>query len=68
MSRHKVDICSLHKVRWRGASGRLVEGKDSRYKLFWEGNDKDMDGVGISLAEKWVRQFLMLRVFQIESC
>ena len=54
ISRHKVDICSLQEVRWRGASARLVEGKDSRYKLFWVGNDKGMGSVGILLAEKWV--------------
>ena len=45
MSRHQVDICSLQEVRWRGASARLVEGKDSRYKLFWVGNDKAMGSV-----------------------
>ena len=54
MSRHKVDICGLQEVRWRGASVRLVEGKDSRYNLLWVGNDKDMGGVIILLAEKWV--------------
>ena len=54
MFRHKVDICSLQEVSWRGASARLVEGKDSRFKLFWVGNDKGMGGVGILLAEKWV--------------
>ena len=54
MSRHEVDICSLQEVRWRGASARLVEGKDSRFKLFWVGNDKGMGGVGILSAEKWV--------------
>ena len=54
MSRHKVDICGLQEVRWRGASVRLVEGKDSRYNLFWVGNDKDMGGAIILLAEKWV--------------
>ena len=54
MSRHKVDICGLQEVRWRGASTRLAEGKDSRFKLFWVGNDKGMGGVGILLAEKWV--------------
>ena len=45
MSRHQVDICSLQEVRWRGASAGLVEGKDSRYKLFWVGNDKAMGSV-----------------------
>ena len=52
MSRRKVDICGLQEVRWSGASARLVEGKHSRYKLFWVGNDKGMGGVGILLAEK----------------
>ena len=33
---------------------RLVEGNDSRYKMFWVGNDKGMGGFGILLAEKWV--------------
>ena len=32
MSKHKVDICGLQAVRWRGASAGLVEGKDSRFK------------------------------------
>ena len=50
MSRCQVDICGLQKVRWRGASARLVEGKDSRFKLFWVGNDEGMSGVGILLA------------------
>ena len=27
MSRHKVDICGLQEVRWRGASARLVKEK-----------------------------------------
>ena len=30
MSRRKVDICDLYEVRWRGASTRLVKGKDFR--------------------------------------
>ena len=51
----KIDICGLQEVRWRGASARLVEGKDSRYKMFWVGNGKSMSGVGILLAEKWVK-------------
>ena len=54
MSRRKADICGLQEVRWRGASARLVEGKGSRYKMFWEGNYKGMGGVAILLAEKWV--------------
>ena len=47
MSRRKVDICGLQEVRWRGVSAKFVEGKDSRFRLFWVGNDKGMGGVGI---------------------
>ena len=49
MSIHKVDICSFQEVRWRVASASLVEGKESRYKMFLVGNDK-----AILLAQKWV--------------
>ena len=68
MSRRKVDICGLQEVRWRGASARLVDGKGSRSKLFWVGNDKGMGGVGILLAEKWVEAIYYVNMFQIESC
>ena len=42
------------KVRWRGASARLVTGKDSKYKFFWLGINHGTSGVGVLLAEKWV--------------
>ena len=88
MSRHKVDICSLQEVRWRGASARLVEGKDSRFKLFWVGSEHQHQKLTSKIASihfsgnkiptppvlefywqksGW-RQFLMLSVFQTESC
>ena len=28
-------------------------GKDSRYKLFWSGNDNATGGVGVLLVEEW---------------
>ena len=58
MCRRKVDISGLQEVRWRGASARLVERKDSRFKLFQAGTDKGMGGVGILLAESWVETIL----------
>ena len=54
MCRSNVDICGLQEVRWRGASARLVKGKDFRYKMFWVENEKDMGGVRILLVEKWM--------------
>ena len=32
----------------------MIEGKNSSHKLFWIGNDKGADGVGVLLVEKWV--------------
>ena len=52
MRRLKVDTCGLQEVRWRGVSARLVKGKDSRFKLFWVGNDNGMGGVGILFNRK----------------
>ena len=31
MSRRMVEMCCLQEVRWRGASARLIQGKDSHY-------------------------------------
>ena len=52
MRRRKVDTCGLQAVRWKGVSARLVKGKDSRFKLFWVGNDNGMGGVGILFNRK----------------
>ena len=32
---------------------KQIVGKDSRFKLFWSGNDKGTGGVGVLLAEEW---------------
>ena len=55
MCRRKADICGLQEGKQGGACGRLVEGKDSRYQIIWVGNDKDMSGVAMLLAGKWVK-------------
>ena len=50
----RVDLCCLKEIRWRGASARMIEGKDSRYKIFWIENEKGRCGVGILLSEEWI--------------
>ena len=35
--------------------------KDSRYKLFWSGNNKGTAGVGVFVAEKWIE-----KVFEVK--
>ena len=32
----------------------MIEDKDSRYKIFWAGNEKGTAGVGILLSEEWM--------------
>ena len=68
MSRRKVDNWGLQEVRWNGTTARLVKGKHPRFKLFWVGNDEDIDGVEFYWQKSGWRQFLMLSVFQIKSC
>ena len=54
LTRRRVDICGIQEVRWRGGSARLLTGMNSRYKLYWMGNQAGTGGVGILLAEKWI--------------
>ena len=49
-----TDLCCVQEARWRGASARLIAGKDSKYKFFWVGNDHDTSGVDVLLAKKFV--------------
>ena len=56
VSRRGIDLCCVQEVRWHGASARMIDGKDTRYKLFWIGNDGGTGGVGILLSEEWVEK------------
>ena len=40
-------------TRWKNEGVKQIVGKDSRYKLFWSGNDNATGGVGVLLAEEW---------------
>ena len=62
LTRRKVDICCAQETRWRGESARLLQGKDSKYKFFWQGNEDGLGGVGILIAEKWVPNVLSASV------
>ena len=52
-SRRGVDLCCLQETRWKMEGIKQIVGKDSRYKLFWSGNDNATGGVGVLLAEEW---------------
>ena len=55
-------------MKWRGVSARLVERKDSRYKMFWEGNDKGIVGVGFLFTEKQVEAIFDVKCVTDKSC
>ena len=61
LTRRRVDLCAIQEHRWRGASARLIKGKDSVYKFFWSGNPEGQGGVGILLAERWIKN-----VFEVQ--
>ena len=50
LSRRKVDVCCIQETRYRGGSCRTIKGKDTRYKLYWSGNDKGTAGVGVHVC------------------
>ena len=52
-SRRGVDLCCLQETRWKMEGVKQIVGKDSRYKLFWSGNDNATGDVGVLLAEEW---------------
>ena len=61
LSRRKVDVCCIQETRYRGGSCRTIKGKDTRYKLYWSGNDKGTAGVGVFVAEEWIE-----KVFEVQ--
>ena len=34
----------------------MIEGKDTRYKFYWSGNDKGTARVGVFVAEEWIEK------------
>ena len=62
LSRRKVDVCCIQEIRYHGGSCRTIKGKDTRYKLYWSGNDKGTAGVGVFVAEEWIE-----KVFEVQS-
>ena len=61
LTHRRVDICSVQEHRWAGGieanQTRLMKGKSSNYKFHWCGNRMGLGGVGLLLAEKWIKGF-----------
>ena len=61
LTRRRVDVCAVAEIGAGGDSIGMVEGKNSRYKLFRKGElvgkskVEGKGGIGILVAEKWVK-------------
>ena len=57
LTSRKVNVCCVQEVRWRGASARMITGKNSEYKMYWMGKNLGLDGVWILIPGKWIDIF-----------
>ena len=62
LSHRKVDVCCIQETIYLGDICRTIKGKDTRYNLYWPGNDSDTIGVGVFVAKEW-----MEKVFEVQS-
>ena len=49
-----IDVCCVQESRYRGKGTRTIKGKNTKFKLYWSGNDRDTNGVGVLVAEEWI--------------
>ena len=61
ITRRKVYVSCIQETRYRGGNCHTIKGKDTRYKLYWSGNDKGTAGVGVYVAEEWIE-----KVFEVQ--
>ena len=54
----RIDICAAQESCWRGCSTQIITGKYCRYKFVWSGDISGFGGVGILVAEKWIKKII----------
>lgn len=57
LRRRKIDFCCLQETRWKGESNKT----DGGYKFLWKGCKEGTAGVGMMVAEKWVKNVLEVK-------
>jgi hypothetical protein len=57
LRRRKLDFCCLQETRWKGEHSRTEGG----YKFFWKGCKDGTAGVGMMVAEKWVKNVIEVK-------
>ena len=49
-----MDVCCIEETLYGGGNRCTIKGKDTRYKVYWSGNDKGTAGLGVFVAEEWI--------------
>ena len=57
-----MDFYCIQETLYGGGNRCTIKGTDTRYKLCWSGNDKGSAGLGVFVAEEWIR-----KVFEVQS-
>ena len=57
LRRRKKDFCCLQETRWKREGGKT----EGAYKFFWKGCKEGTAGVGMMVAEKWVKNVLEVK-------
>ena len=58
LERRRVDICALQEVRMGEKGAKILNGKDSRYKIWWNGDSGVIGGVAVMIHESWVNNVI----------
>ena len=58
LSCREVDVCCVQETRYYSSNCHTIKDKDTRYKLYWSGNDKGTAGVGVFVVEVWIEKVL----------
>ena len=56
LTKRKIDVCFVQEVRWKGASAKIVTGKDTEYKFIWSESSTGVGGVLVS--RDWVDEIV----------
>ena len=56
LSHRKEDVCCIQETLYGGGNRCTIKGKDTRYKLCWSGNAKGSAGLGVFVAQEWIRK------------
>ena len=60
-ARRRLDFCCLQETRWKGGNVRTFGTEGARFKFFWIGGEDGLAGVGVLVAERWVKKVIEVK-------